>query len=188
MGLQNPENQVDLVKALLAAIAGGVATSILSLLVARAKSPSDMRGWRHLKPSAMHWTGIGLGGGLCLLMAYVRLFIGSSRADAEKQMTILTWLIIVFGLLTIATAIAMHSIKRRGVRWRGTSLLFTGSSGTEQRNFDEVQQVRVNLIGQAVLVFADGSFLRIDPNASGASELLDLLEDRNAQSGKRISP
>ncbi len=179
---------MDLVKALLAAIAGGVATSVLSLLVARAKSPPDLRGWRHLKPSAMHWTAIGLGGGLCLLLVYVRLFVGSSRADAETQMTILTWLIIVFGLLTIATAISMHAIRRRGVRWRGTRLSFTGSSGNEQRSFDDVQQVCVNLLGQAVLVFADGSFLRIDPNASGASELLDLLEDRNAQSGKRISP
>jgi hypothetical protein len=186
--LQNPENQVDLVKALLAAIAGGVATSVLSLLVARAKSPPDLRGWRHLKPSAMHWTAIGLGGGLCLLLVYVRLFVGSSRADAETQMTILTWLIIVFGLLTIATAISMHALQRRGVRWRGTRLSFTGSSGDEQRSFDDVQQVRVNLLGQAVLVFADGSFLRIDPYASGASELLDLLEDRNAQSGNRISP
>lgn len=179
---------MDLVKALLAAIAGGVATSVLSLLVARAKSPPDLRGWRHLKPSAMHWTAIGLGGGLCLLLVYVRLFVGSSRADAETQMTILTWLIIVFGLLTIATAISMHAIRRRGVRWRGTRLSFTGSSGNEQRSFEDVQQVCVNLLGQAVLVFADGSFLRIDPNASGASELLDLLEDRNAQSGKRISP
>jgi hypothetical protein len=185
--MQDPENQVDLVQALLAAIVGGVATSVLSLLVARAKSPPDIRGWRHLKPSAMHWTGIGLGGGLCLLMAYVRLFVGSSRADAETQMTILTWLIIVFGLLTIATAIAMHALQRRGVRWRETSLSFTGSSGTEQRSFDDVKQVRVNLLGQVVLVFADGSFLRIDPNASGASELLDLLEERNGRSRYRIS-
>jgi hypothetical protein len=185
--MQDPENQVDLVQALLAAIVGGVATSVLSLLVARAKSPPDIRGWRHLKPSAMHWTGIGLGGGLCLLMAYVRLFVGSSRADAETQMTILTWLIIVFGLLTIATAIAMHALQRRGVRWRETSLSFTGSSGTEQRSFDDVKQVRVNLLGQVVLVFTDGSFLRIDPNASGASELLDLLEERNGRSRYRIS-
>ena len=179
---------MDLLKALLAAIAGGVVTSILSLLVARARSRPDMRGWRHLKPSAMHWTGIGLGGGLCLLMVYVRLFVGSSRADAQTQMTILTWLIIFFGLLTIVTAIAMHAIQRRSVRWRGTSLSFTRGSVTEQRNFDEVQQVRVNPLGQAVVSFTDRSFLRIDPHASGASELLELLDERNARSGNRRSP
>ncbi|MCX7328441.1 MAG: hypothetical protein NTW00_10070 [Hyphomicrobiales bacterium] len=179
---------MDLAKALMAAVACGIATLFLSLLVARAKSPPDMGGWRHLKPSAMHWAAIGLGSGLCLLMTYVRLFVGSSRADAESQMMILTWLIIVFGLLTIATAIAMHAMQRRGVRWRGTRLSFTGSSGTEQRSFDDVQQVRFSLLGQAVLVFADGSFLRIDPNAAGASELLDLLEERNGRSRYRNSP
>ncbi|MGQ3344582.1 hypothetical protein [Bosea sp. (in: a-proteobacteria)] len=179
---------MDVLKPLLAAIAGGVVTAILSLLVARAKSRPDIRGWRHLKPSPMHWTGIGLGDGLCLLMVYIRLFVGSSRADAETQMTILTWLIILFGFLTIATAIAMHALQRRSVRWRGTSLSFTRGSVTEQRKFDEVQQVRVNPLGQAVVFFADGSFLRIDPHASGASELLELLEERNARSDNSISP
>jgi small-conductance mechanosensitive channel len=175
---------VDLVKTLLAGIAGGVVTIIISLLVARAKSQPDTRGWRRLKPSAMHWTGIGLGSGLCLLMVYVRLFVGSSRADANTQMTILTWLIIVFGLLTIATAIAIHAIWRRDVRWRGRSVSYTRRSRTESRNFDEVEQVRINLLGQAVLVFADGSLLRIDPHASGASELLERLEERHANSSK----
>ncbi len=103
-------------------------------------------------------------------------------------MKILTWLVILFGLLTIVTAIAMHALQRRSVRWRGTSLSFTRGSVTELRKFDEVQQVRVNLLGQAVVFFADGSFLRIDPHASGASELLELLEERNARSDNRISP
>ncbi len=169
---------MDLLTALMALIAGGIATSVLTLVVASAKAPPDVRGWRHLKPGAMHWTGIGLGAGLCLMMVYVRLFVGSSRADAEAQMTILTWLIVVFGLLTIATAIAAQAIQRSAVRWRGTKLAFTGRSGTEQRSFGEVDQVRDNILGQAVLTFADGSILRIDPYATGAGELLDLLAKR----------
>ena len=64
------------------------------------KAPPDKTGWRSIKPSAMHWTGVLLGTGL-VLMNYVRVFVGSSRADAESRMNILTRLIVAFALGTI---------------------------------------------------------------------------------------
>lgn len=164
-------------------LAGAVVTAVLSLVAARAKAPPDSKGWRHLKPGAMHWTAIGLGGGLSILMAYVRVFVGSSRADGETQMTILTGLAIVFGLLTLATAISVHALLRRAVRWRGTTLAFTGKAGVEKRAFNEIGHVNANAAGQVVLTFMDGTFLRIDPYATGASELLELLETGTKEPG-----
>lgn len=167
---------MDLVKAVLIMIAAGVSAAILSLVVVRSRAAADRRGWRYLRPGVMHWSAIGLGSGLCLLMVYVRLFVGSSRSDAETQMTILSGLIVAFGLLTLATVIAVHGLWRSDVRWRGQTLAYRGRSGIEVRRFEEVASVRLSPLGQAVLGFADGTSLRIDLQARGTDELLQLLQ------------
>ena len=176
---------MDLVEACLALVAAGIATAVLSLMVARSRAPADLRGWRYLRPGAMHWSAIGLGSGLCLLMVYVRLFVGSSRADAQTQMTILTGLILVFGLLTLATVIAVHGLWQRDVRWRGRRLAYRGRSGIEVRRFEEVVSVRLSSLGQAVLAFVDGKSLRIDLQATGTDELLELLQPQPSSPSDR---
>ena len=85
----------DWVRPLVSGLVGAVVVFVLSMLATRA--PEDKSGWRRIVPSPMHWTGVGLGTAMVLLMAYVRLFVGSSRADAERQMAILSWLIAAFG-------------------------------------------------------------------------------------------
>ena len=87
------------------ALAGAIVV-LLTYLGARSKP--DQRGWRPVKAGAMHWFGVTLGGGLTGLFAYVWLFVGSSRADAEEQMAILFWLIVAFGVGTIIVAVNIH--------------------------------------------------------------------------------
>jgi hypothetical protein len=57
-------------------------------------------GWHYLTPGVMEWVGLVLGAGLSLLFVYIYFFVGSARADAAFQMTVLKWLIIVFSSLT----------------------------------------------------------------------------------------
>ena len=158
-------------------IAGLVAAMVVAILGAVAtKAPPDKRGWRHIAPSAMHWTGIVLGGWLVLLMGYVRLFVGSTRADAESQLTILTWLIVAFALGTIAVAVSMVAIRRRAIRWRGARLIFRMDGREHEADLTKVAAIRSNLLGQTVLSFVDGTMLRLDPYARGSAELIEAAE------------
>jgi hypothetical protein len=67
----------------LAVIVALVVVGALSSLSRRASVRRD--GWRTLEPGALQWAGLVLGGGLFLVCLYVRLFVGSSRADAKHQ-------------------------------------------------------------------------------------------------------
>lgn len=84
----------------------------------------------------------------------------------KHRITILSGLTVVFGLLTLATGIALHRLWRCDVRWRGQTLAYRGRSGIEVRRFEEVASVRLNPMGQAVLGFVDGTSLRIDLQAT----------------------
>jgi hypothetical protein len=163
-------------------VAGLAATVVVAVLAALAgKAPPDKTGWRSIQPSSMHWTGVTLGTGLVLLMAYVRLFVGSSRPDAESQMNILTWLIAAFALGTIAVALSMAAIRRQGLRWRGSRLVFHRGGREHEADLDAVTGLRTNALGQAMLSFGDGTTLRLDPYARGAAQLIEAVEQRLAR-------
>jgi hypothetical protein len=95
----------------------GAATALLVGALARlaTRSPPALGGWRYLRPGAMHWTGVLLGGGLVGLMLYVRLFVGSNRADAASQMAILSGLITAFASLSMVCLWQMTRIARTDV-------------------------------------------------------------------------
>ena len=163
-------------------VAGLAAAVILAVLAALGgKAPPDKAGWRSIKPSSMHWTGVTLGTGLVLLMAYVRLFVGSSRPDAESQMNILSCLIVAFALGTIAVALSMAAIRRQGLRWRGSRLVFHRGGREHEADLDAVTGLRTNALGQAMLSFGDGTTLRLDPYARGAAQLIEAVEQRLAR-------
>ena len=161
-----------LYRILVIVLAAGV-VAVLGLLGIQSKP--DQRGWRAIKASATHWAGVWLGAPLTGLFAYVWLFVGSSRADAEHQMTILFWLIIAFGLVTIIVGVTMVMIARRAVRWRGTTIAFTKGSQTEKRGFKDIVGWRSTFWGRVDLRFHDGSTLWLDPYAKGAPELLAAI-------------
>ncbi|MEM8696344.1 MAG: hypothetical protein AAGE05_10025 [Pseudomonadota bacterium] len=170
---------MDSGRLLVVMVTAAAATAILSLLASRARP--GPRGWRQLRPSAMHWTGMGLGGALLGLFAYVRLFVGSTRADAATQMTILTGLILAFGLMTMATALSIHQIRRRSVSWRGDVIRFRGPGGPEERRTGDVRHIGRSMLGHIVLTFDDNVRLRIDAYATGAAELIERVAKTGAR-------
>ncbi len=129
----------------------------------------------------MHWTGIGLGAGLTLLMAYIRLFVGSSRADGESQMAILAWLIVAFALGTAIVALSVALIRHRAVRWRGARIAWQGGGRGVTATLDTLATMRRDWLSYVALRFGDGTVLRIDLYARGARELIEAAAARLAR-------
>jgi len=154
---------------------------VAALAALAGKAPADRAGWRRIAPSPMHWTGIALGTGLVLLMGYVRLFVGSTRADAAAQMAILTWLIAAFALGTVAVALSVAAIRRRAVRWHGARIAWRSGGREVTADLAALSSVGGDWLGYAVLRFDEQStVLRLDPYARGARALIEAAQERLA--------
>lgn len=165
---------LDTLRLVLAGVGGALGVWALSRYTLRAKP--DQRGWRGLKPGAMHWTGLVLSAGLVTLFLYVRLFVGSSRGDAGSQMTMLSLLIAGFSLGLVVTACQMRQMVRTDARWRGSKVKWRDAAGVEQvRSLDQVAGMRRFAFGRIAITFEDGAVLRIDPYATAAAELCDRI-------------
>lgn len=165
---------------LVMALAGAV---VLALAAASAQARPDHRGWRAIRPGPMHWTALILSAGLTCLLAYVWLFVGSSRPDAERQMNILFWLIVAFGGGGLIAGWSILAIGRRATRWRGQTIVFAGPDGETTRAFADVEALASSPLGSMRIIFRDGVRLVVDPYAKGASELLDKLAEFLATTG-----
>jgi len=148
---------------------------VAALGAASATSQPDRRGWRSITPSAMHWTSLWLSAALAGFMAYIYLFVGSTRSDAEHQMKVLFWLFVAFGLGAIVSAIAIRLVRRSAIRWRGEKITFAGVKGEETRQLADVVRLEGTAVGSVMLGFRDGATLRLDPYASGAAELIEKI-------------
>lgn len=144
------------------------------------RAPERNHGWRRLEPSAMHWTGLLLGGGLVLLFLYVRLFVGSARADAEHQMNVLTGLIVAFGVGVLLSGWALARVRALAFEWRGTWLAWQHKGERTVRSMDDLTSVRRNALGLFVLSFADGSQVKLDEYARGTGELLERIAEKRS--------
>lgn len=167
-----------------AIIAVAAAASVAVLAAAGSRQPEDTAGWHRLRPGPMHWVGLGLSAALTGLLAWIWLFVGSSRADAEQQMAILFWLAIAFGLGTVAIGHSVLGIRRAAVRWRRNEISHAFGGGENTRPFAAITSMRPGLTG-VVLTFLDGTNLTVDPNAVSAAELIEAVGrhlERSAES------
>lgn len=145
----------------------------LSLLQERGASSVE-QGWRRLRPSGLHWTGLILSLGLTAVMLYVYLFVGSSRADAAKQMNILLGLLLAFGTASIAMMVTcFHAV----VRWNEERI--ESWLGPWQRGaiaWGELAQAEHGGPGTPlVLESMSGIRLKVDATLNGAEELLQRV-------------
>ena len=115
-------------RAIVFLLAAGV---VAALGAASATSQPDHRGWHVIAPSPMHWTALWLSAALSGFMTYIYLFVGSTRPDGAHQMQVLFWLIVVFGLGTIVSAVSIRLVRRSAVRWRGATIAFNGPNGKQ---------------------------------------------------------
>ncbi len=160
-----------------------MATASIASLILLPQPRTPVRGWRILKPSALHWTGICLGTGLTCLFSYIWTFVGSSRPDGERQMTILFWLIMAFGFLSVMVGREMRAIVDLSIRWRGERLIYSSKGADLSYDFEDVAGLTRTAMGRTVVTFADGAILRIDPYATTAEDLIERLEERLAARG-----
>ncbi|MEQ1669584.1 MAG: hypothetical protein ABL893_01870 [Hyphomicrobium sp.] len=154
--------------------------AVAALTATAAKTIADRHGWRSIKPGGMHWTGLWLSAALTGFMSFIFLFVGSARADAAQQMQILFWLIVVFGLATIASAVSVRVIRRSAARWRGEKIAFTLRGAEQTRSFADVTGLQSTPFGGVVVSFRDGVGLRLDPHARGAQELIEQIDEHLA--------
>jgi hypothetical protein len=155
----------------------GLSTAGLSWLGYRA--PERRHGWRRLEPSPMHWFGLVVGCGLVLLFLYVRLFVGSSRADAEHQMNILTGLIVAFAAGVLACGWAVVRLRRLGLEWRGSWLAWRGHRGERVvQAIGDLRSVGRTPLGFIVFAFESGAIVKVDEHARGTVELLERIGEK----------
>lgn len=163
------------VVSLTAALAAMLVVAVL--VVAGRNVGPNKTGWRHIRPSAMHWTGFALCGALALFMAYIWLFVGSSRPDSADQMRILFWLTLFFACGSALMGWSILHVRLAGIQWRGSVIAQPSRSGdVSKHDFSAITSVRKDLLGRAVISFADGQNAKLDVYAQGADQLLEALD------------
>jgi hypothetical protein len=135
----------------------------------------DVRGWRMVRPGPMYIVGVWLGTGLTAFMAYIWLFVGSDRPDGAQQMQILFWLILVFGGGTIIVIWQGLQVRRLALRWRGDQMVWRAGGQEVSHRFGDVAGLEKAMLGAVTISFADGTRLKVDPNASHAMALIEAL-------------
>lgn len=130
--------------------------------------------WRCLRPSTMHWVGLALSVGLTGLMLYVYLFVGSSRADAASQMTILLGLIMAFGTSAVVMGVLCFQAV---VRWNDDRIeSWLGPWPRGVISWRELAQAEHDGPGSPIVLEAvNGKRLKIDATLDGAEELLQRI-------------
>lgn len=154
-------------------LVSAIVVHLLGMLAMR--DAPDVRGWRMIKPGPMYSVGIWLGAGLTAFMAYIWLFVGSSRPDGAQQMQILFWLILAFGGGTIIVIWQGLHVRRLGLRWRSDQMIWRAKGQEVSRRFNDVTGLEKSLLGVVTISFADGTRLKVDPNASHAMALIETL-------------
>ena len=155
----------------------GLLLTLLAFLGYR--SPPDRRGWRRIRPSPMHWMVVYLGGGLVLLFLYVRLFVGSARADAEFQMNVLTGLIVVFGSGVVLCGWLVLRLRQMAFEWRGSTFAYNTPGGQRvTRDVAELTELHWTWMDWLVLTFPDGEMVKLDGNARGSLEFVHSVVER----------
>jgi hypothetical protein len=159
----------------LEAVVIALASAALSRLARRAPARED--GWRSLEPSGLHWTRLIFAGALLLFLLYVRVFVGSARHDAERQMNFLTGLIVAFGIAVAFCTRAIVRVRSLGFEWHGNTLAWRNGQGDRVvRTSDALRSVRRSVEGW-ILSFADGESVELDGRAQGCAELLAQLAE-----------
>lgn len=145
----------------------------LSRLQRRAAA-SGGQDWRCLRPRTMHWVGLALSVGLTGLMLYVYLFVGSSRADAASQMTILLSLITAFGTSAIVMSVLCFQAV---VRWNDDRIeSWLGPWPRGVISWRELAQAKHDGHGSPIVLESlNGERLKIDATLDGADELLQRI-------------
>lgn len=133
-------------------------------------------GWHHLTPSPMEWFALIGCFALTGLLLYVFFFVGSARADAASQMTVLKWLIAAFAL---GTALVFHGSFASSVRWNDEQIeqhsLFRPAVVIRWSDLEGVEMTWAQAVR---LVSRSGAAITFSPYQNGTASLGQAVEAR----------
>ncbi len=137
----------------------------------------DEEGWSSITLGPWGYGAATGAAAFSLLLFYVWLFVGSSRADAAIQMLICLLLSLAFLAISLFTLV---SARWRRVQWRDGILRVTPLMGREQvYRLDELQSVDVrHATHDLVLRFGERRKVEISISMTGLRELLLSLGNR----------
>jgi len=156
-------------------LVAGAAALFAQFGLERRKAP---RGWRKVGPGPMLMAAALGCAALAGLMAYVRLFVGSARADAEQQMLILTFLVAAFAAGAIYSCLIVRKVLKRDVRWQNGRLNYADANGQRiTRHFSEVAGIDPRPFRDldCRLWFVDGTWLDVASIAENARDMLEAI-------------
>ena len=150
------------------------------LMLWRGSAPPLKAGWCHVTPGVAFWLG-GIGSLLLSsLIAWVWLFVGSSRADGDSQLRVAWWLSMVFGLGSLWSAWRIFVVDRMALRWRGNRIAWNQFGQSIEREITGVTSLSGVLLGDRTrIVFDNGHVLEVDVAAARANELIDIVAEAN---------
>jgi hypothetical protein len=159
----------------------GIAASILTPLILgfiadRTRDVDAGRdGWRRVRPSGGVYAMIAGLAGFTLLLFYVYFFIGSARADAERQMMYLSVLACTF---LAATLWAIWSTFRESVEWQGGNIRVRSLGGpVRMGRLSELASIEYASVQSVfVLRFRDGWVVKVSPYMHGTRQLLQHID------------
>jgi hypothetical protein len=170
----------DFLSPIVSGLAGAAGVAILAQFGLRSKP--DRHGWRRIRPSAMHWTALIGSAAIACLVLYIRLFVGSARADAAQQMVYAELLVAGFAIGTLVSLWQIRRILRTNAFWRGSTLCFDTADGRDAiLPMTEVAQMDRRWSGTVDVRFSDGTLLRLDQYATGVPELWNRIVEVNEQ-------
>lgn len=158
----------------------GAIASALVLMLAKVllSVPPKRPGWTMVMPAPLHWTAILLSAALFLLIGYVWLFIGSSRADGMAQMRIAFWLCAIFGTGGVIAAYQTMRIMKKSLCFRGGEIMFRNAGEEQRAAISDAVSGERRWGGEFRFRFGDGTILDVDPYARNADRLIDRFAEQ----------
>lgn len=143
------------------------------LLVPDASKP----GWMVLRPGAMHWFSFLGSATISALIAWVWIFVGSSRLDAAFQMRIAWWLSFIFGAGAIYSGLLVLRLRKTALRMRGRTIAYNDGGNERRYPIEDFVAWRRRWRGDFQLLFKDGNIVSLDPYARNSDEFMGRLYD-----------
>jgi len=160
---------------------GGIAASILTPLILgwMADRTRDVEagrdGWRRIRPGSGLYGMIVACAGFDLLLWYIYFFVGSARADAEKQML---YLFILACAFLAATLWAIWSTFHESVEWQAKTIRVRSPRGSERTHqIDDLEAIDYSSLQSVfVLRFRDRRVVKVSPYMHGTRQLLQHID------------
>lgn len=135
---------------------------------------SSREGWNYLTPSLLEWAAVILSFGMAGFLLYIYYFVGSDRPDAESQMQIVSWMILVFA---VGGAACFYFSFLVSTRWNDQRIEYHVPFGTPQTILIRyISGVHYERWSESFLVEdEDGQRIRIPTFRNGAQSLLEAI-------------